>query len=159
MASFESEEVDSARYPRKATGKSFVDVPPVSQISTTDDDTINLAKVHQLKDKDKISFSDIMERTERMLKYELLCNPPNKDGIGRHVFGMFSRSNEKVGWLVFNIFLSLFFFFFFEITVHYSVTSKTFYNNYTQILYMIFNFYRLFKSKLLMEASTFQLQI
>jgi len=113
MASFESEEVDSARYPRKATGKSFVDVPPVSQISTTDDDTINLAKVHQLKDKDKISFSDIMERTERMLKYELLCNPPNKDGIGRHVFGMFSRSNEKVGWFLTFFFLCFSFFFFF----------------------------------------------
>ena len=89
--------VDSIVYPRKATGKSFVDVPPVSQISIADDDPINSALVYQLKDKDKIAFSDIMEQTERMLRYELLCNPPNKDGIGKHVFGMFSDSFEKVG--------------------------------------------------------------
>ncbi|XP_066910690.1 WD repeat-containing protein 81-like [Clytia hemisphaerica] len=80
---------------RKQT-KSFVDVPSSVASVLLDDDSIDPAKIHQVKNNETLVFSDIMEQTERLLRYEMMNNPPNAHGIGRYGIGTFSDTKIEM---------------------------------------------------------------
>lgn len=51
---------------------------------------------YQVADPEKKAFLDIMERTEKMLQFELMANMPGENGLGKYEFGTFSRTTEDV---------------------------------------------------------------
>ena len=73
---------------RKQT-KSMIELPPVLS-SILDEESFNVGKIHLVKNKESLVFSDIMDQTEKMLKYELLSNPPSSEGVGVYKFGTFT---------------------------------------------------------------------
>lgn len=78
---------------RKQT-KSMIEIPPV--LSTMlDEESINTGKIHQVVNKESLVFNDIIDQTEKMLKFELLSNPPSADGVGEYKFGTFTKTKLK----------------------------------------------------------------
>lgn len=84
---------------RKQT-KSMIEIPPVLS-SILDEESINAGKIHLVKNKESLVFNDIMDQTEKMLKYELLSNPPSINGVGEYKFGTFT--DIKVSFYVLKV--------------------------------------------------------
>lgn len=85
-------EMSYLHHHQKAT-KTTVEVPLVLS-SILDEETLNMGRIHLVRNKESLKLSDVMEQTEKTLKYELLSNPPTSEGIGIYQFGTFTDAGK-----------------------------------------------------------------